>query len=489
VVSAWLYQVARRTAIDVVRREAGRQIREQIAVELTAMNAPTADWTAIEPLLDEAMHALDQTDRTAVLLRYFESRSLREVGLALGTSEDAAQKRVTRAVSHLREWFAQRGVKVAAGGFGAVISAHAIQAAPAGLAASISTAAAPAGLAAISPALATAALTLAMTTFQKSLIAVAFLAAVGFGTYYLRHLSGTNPSDQADRKVPELAALKGGMHTQDQEAMSAASDNSPPSKASADPAAQPGTAAVSSGAGNASLGNGGGGFGGQNGRFSNARRSHDELYSQLGLSPVQADAFTALLLNRQDAIGQAIALAPKETLVLPFHSVSDLSGITLVPYATLTVSVTPNEPGVAAEVSAPDKSDWPQRIAAAIAPTDAQIKAIFGDAALAAYQEFDDRASARGGVNRLQDQLPDDPLSPDRKSRLIELLVTANPQFSQNKGSAGAEARYWNTLTPEMVSLLTPDQLATLESDLENSNRAAKKMDDAIAAAKAAAKG
>ena len=94
--------LTRRTAIDVVRREASRQLREQIATEMNAMNATAADWLHIEPLLDEAMHALEDTDRTAVLLRYFENKSLREVGAALGTSENAAQKRLTRAVAILR---------------------------------------------------------------------------------------------------------------------------------------------------------------------------------------------------------------------------------------------------------------------------------------------------------------------------------------------------------------------------------------------------
>ena len=34
ILTAWLYQVARREAIDVVRREARRQLREQIALEM-----------------------------------------------------------------------------------------------------------------------------------------------------------------------------------------------------------------------------------------------------------------------------------------------------------------------------------------------------------------------------------------------------------------------------------------------------------------------
>src|SRR5438552_18003062 len=50
ILTAWLYQVTRRTAIDVIRREASRQLREQIAADMNAMNATAPDWTHIEPL-------------------------------------------------------------------------------------------------------------------------------------------------------------------------------------------------------------------------------------------------------------------------------------------------------------------------------------------------------------------------------------------------------------------------------------------------------
>ena len=185
IVSAWLYQVTRRTAIDVVRRESRRQLREQIATEMNDMNATTDDWTQIEPLLDEAMDALDETDRAAVLLRYFENNSLREVGAKLGASEEAARKRVSRAVDRLREFFARRGVTVGASGLVVVISANAVQAAPAGLAATISTAAALAGIAVGTTATTTGTAThiIAMTTLQKSIIGAALAAAVGTGIY------------------------------------------------------------------------------------------------------------------------------------------------------------------------------------------------------------------------------------------------------------------------------------------------------------------
>jgi RNA polymerase sigma factor (sigma-70 family) len=189
ILTAWLYQVTRRSAIDVVRREASRRLREQIATEMNAMNATPADWRHIEPLLDEAMHALDEIDRTAVLLRYFENKSLREVGQTLGTSDDTAQKRVSRAVERLREFFAKRGITAAASGLIVLISANAVQAAPVGLALAISTAATLAGTTLVSSATATVAQGIAMTATQKFAIIATLTAAVGTGIYEGRQAS------------------------------------------------------------------------------------------------------------------------------------------------------------------------------------------------------------------------------------------------------------------------------------------------------------
>jgi RNA polymerase sigma factor (sigma-70 family) len=189
ILAAWLYQVTRRTAIDVVRRESRRQVREQIACQLDTMNAANDDWTQVEPFLDEAMHALDQTDRTAVLLRYFENKSLREVGEALGTNEDAARKRVNRAVERLRAFFAKHGVTVSAGGLVIVISANSVQAAPAGLAVTISTAAALTGTAVHTATALAATKIIAMTTIQKALIVTTLAATLGTGIYEMRRAS------------------------------------------------------------------------------------------------------------------------------------------------------------------------------------------------------------------------------------------------------------------------------------------------------------
>ena len=107
---------------------------------------------------------------------------MREVGAALGTREDAAGKRVNRAIESLREFFAKRGVTVGASGLGVIISTNAVQAAPVGLAATISSAIALAGTTITTTATATATKAIAMTTLQKTLVAatVAVLAATEF---------------------------------------------------------------------------------------------------------------------------------------------------------------------------------------------------------------------------------------------------------------------------------------------------------------------
>ncbi len=192
----WLYTVTRRTAIDAIRKESRRQLREQIAVEMNNMNATANDWTQIEPLLDDAMAALDETDRSAILLRYFENKNLREVGEALGASEDAAQKRVSRAVERLREFFSKRNVTIGASGLAVLISANAVQSAPIGLAAAISAAAVLAGTAVHTPTVVAATKAIAMTTLQKTLVTATVAVLAGTGIFEAHQASQLREQSQ-----------------------------------------------------------------------------------------------------------------------------------------------------------------------------------------------------------------------------------------------------------------------------------------------------
>jgi len=134
VLSGWLYRTTWFVADKAVRAESRRRQREQEAMQvLTSANDPV--WDRLSPVLEEAMARLGQMDRTVVLLRYFENRSLREVGYALGISEDTAQKRVSRAIVKLRGLFVKLGVPVSASDMTTMISTQAVSAAPIHLAA------------------------------------------------------------------------------------------------------------------------------------------------------------------------------------------------------------------------------------------------------------------------------------------------------------------------------------------------------------------
>jgi len=182
VLSGWLHRTAQNIASKSVRSDVRRRARER---EVFAMNElltaePDVTWEHIEPYLDEALGELSEADRDALLLRYFERKSARDMAQTLGTTEDAAQRRVSRAVERLREFFAKRGVTIGASGLAIAISANAVQAAPAGLAVTISAA----------TATATASITItkaiAMTTLQKTLITATLTLTVGTGLYAVR---------------------------------------------------------------------------------------------------------------------------------------------------------------------------------------------------------------------------------------------------------------------------------------------------------------
>ena len=112
----WLHRHTGFVAGGMVRSERRRQIREQEAAYMNAPNdSPDALWQQLAPVLDETIDSLAPSDRQVILLRFFERRDFRAIGGALGISDDAAQKRVSRALEKLRELLASRGVTLGPG--------------------------------------------------------------------------------------------------------------------------------------------------------------------------------------------------------------------------------------------------------------------------------------------------------------------------------------------------------------------------------------
>ena len=130
--AGWLYQTARLTALTFIRSAVRRARREQEAFMQTALNENESDiWTQIAPLLDAAMAGLNETDRHAVVLRFFDGKSMMEIAAALGANETAARKRVGRALDKLQKYFSSRGVHSTTDTIAQAISNNSVQTAPA----------------------------------------------------------------------------------------------------------------------------------------------------------------------------------------------------------------------------------------------------------------------------------------------------------------------------------------------------------------------
>jgi RNA polymerase sigma factor (sigma-70 family) len=132
----WLYTSTRYLAANARRTESRRRARE---LEATAMTFPDSSnpeptWTELRPVLDDAMHDLNEADREAVLLRYFDQRSLGEIGARLGLGENAARMKVNRALEKLRNALQRRGVTSTTAALVVILPVQAIAAMPAGLA-------------------------------------------------------------------------------------------------------------------------------------------------------------------------------------------------------------------------------------------------------------------------------------------------------------------------------------------------------------------
>ena len=140
VLSGWLYRSTQFAAIDALRSERRRRMREQEAQTMhESLHSPetSLDGDKLRPVLDQVMGELNDSDRDAVMLRYFEGRPFAEVGRKLRLTEDAARMRVDRALEKLRERLVRRGVTSTTAVLAATLANQAAVSAPAGLAAAV----------------------------------------------------------------------------------------------------------------------------------------------------------------------------------------------------------------------------------------------------------------------------------------------------------------------------------------------------------------
>jgi len=200
---AWLLGVTRLAANDSLKSEARRRRREAAAArersEMTARGTPPTSFNDVAPdvthqrgasaagadldaVIDDALAKLSDAARAAIVLRFFEGKSFREVGERLGISEEAAKQRVFRGLERLRAALGRLGTRTSAESLALALSAIAVLPAPAafaGTAAAVATSAAAAAQHAAAVNAVTALMTWAKAKTAAAAVAAVLLAASG----------------------------------------------------------------------------------------------------------------------------------------------------------------------------------------------------------------------------------------------------------------------------------------------------------------------
>jgi RNA polymerase sigma factor (sigma-70 family) len=125
---AWLHAAATGFTLDALRLEARRRRREETSQHLIMHTpeppAPDAGDGRHEltPEIDGALSKLPPQDSQLLLMRFWQEQDWRSIGRNFGLSDDAAQKRMNRALERLRRILARRGITSTAGVLSAVLT-------------------------------------------------------------------------------------------------------------------------------------------------------------------------------------------------------------------------------------------------------------------------------------------------------------------------------------------------------------------------------
>ncbi|MBC8106173.1 MAG: sigma-70 family RNA polymerase sigma factor [Anaerolineae bacterium] len=116
ILPAWLFSVTRHAVTNALRVQSRRRIHETRKVLMSKddddQRPPEVIPEDLRPHLDEAIARLPHAQRDSVILYFFGNRTHKQVGEELGLTEDAARKRIGRALEKMREMLTGRGIGV-----------------------------------------------------------------------------------------------------------------------------------------------------------------------------------------------------------------------------------------------------------------------------------------------------------------------------------------------------------------------------------------
>jgi len=406
VLSGWLYETARLTASNARRSEIRRHHREQEAYMRSTLNEPVSDhWGRVGPLIEQAMSGLNEADRNAIVLRYFENKSLKDVGAALGASEDAAKMRVSRALEKLRVYFQTRSITLSAAALGEAIAVHSVQAAPAGLSAAV-IAAACQGSALTATTLTLAKGTLKLMAWTK-LNLIAGTAAVAVITWQWAKI---------ETQQQETVALQNEVQQISQQNERQLATLQEFQKAGA---------AARAGFSRPVPGNG---FGGPNAGAAFARAAAARPSNPAsGATPDKSMGGLMESMMKDPAMLKAIG--EQQAAMLKTQYASLLKQLNLTPeqqnkfFAILSANQTNNMVQGLAMMNGTNSEAATSAIAAGTKTMQDQMHSLLGDAGFAQFEDFQTTLPDRQILEQFKTSFGDHPLSSDQEQQLLQVMV------------------------------------------------------------------
>lgn len=421
VLTAWLYTTTRFASAHALRTNRRREIREQEAHHMHETEGTSGtEWERFKPVIDEVMHDLGERDREAVLLRFFEGCTFPEVGARLGISEEAARKRVLRALDALRDRLARHGISSTATAIGFVLADSAVIAAPAGLSGAATTAAVTGAMAGASgtiaaarwlagakTALATGSIVLAAATF-------ALIAEVRHGRQLRTRVTSVQAQNQQLATDAAAAALPKSIAALEQElaatkattqALSEATESAAPRGSGQDPATEQRQRLLARAA---------------------LDRSYASLFRHLRLPSDRLSRLVNLLLDRRAAAMDAYRIAREHGLPVDHNRALALTKV-------------------------------------AVSDIDADIHALLGDESFAYYEHYERTLPYRYPIEDLADSLrfSPTPLTGDDVDRIVDAIAaTRSKTLDGGMISDAAIAAVEKDLAPAQVAALRAVQNA-----------------------------
>lgn len=425
----WLYTSTHHAAVNIIRTESSRKKREEEALAMENLDRSSTqktDWERVRPLLDAAMHELGERERHLVLLRFFERQDFHAISREMGLTENAAQKRVGRALDKLQAILAKRGVKSTSTALGLALGTEAIVAAPAGLAASVSGTALTAAAASLG-ATAMGILGFMSTSKIVGIVTVLVVAVGGYATYEAVKVRQREPSPASAVQERVEVRPRNSAPAAAQPAVAAlvATESSRPPGPSPHAARddeKPGNPAVTPESA------------AQQEKAKLHRRYDPFLLQERGLTPGQADRFVELMLARAQAREDVQAAVRQQ--------------------------------GV--------RGDDPQIVElrrTLDAPIAAELRQLLGEDGYRAYNQYEATSAYRMGF--IEPMRPDFasanlPLSSEQEQFLIQVLKANDHPVRVNATDLGLQRRFdWEAIHAQAQTVLSPAQAALFEQHLQ----------------------